>query len=88
MRNIEKPMNKKNTKSKRPAVRAQRKVSIVELRAAVANYLRSEGCSCCEGIDHEEHKAALAKLLGVRKYKDGSGYNFAHYEANAKLTDR
>lgn len=80
-------MKKNNaSKSKRPAVRVQRMVSLVELRAAVANYMRSEGCSCCEGSDHAEHKAAVAKMLGVRKYKDGSGYDFAHYEATEKLT--
>lgn len=68
---------------KRPKARngssPRRMVSLVELRAAVANYVESEGCSCCEGADHEKHKTTLAKLLGVRKYKDGSGFNFYHY---------
>jgi hypothetical protein len=50
------------------------------LREAVANYMRSEGCSCCQDVDaHREHKAVLAKLLGVRKYSDGSGYDFSKY---------
>ena len=49
------------------------------LRAAVAQYMSSEGCSCCEGPDHDEHKAVLAKLLHVPPYGDGSGYNFGKY---------
>lgn len=47
------------------------------LREAVANYMYSEGCSCCRDIEkHKLHKEALAKLLGVKKYPDGSGYDF------------
>ena len=52
-----------------------------KLREAVANYMRSEGCSCCQDRDaHREHKKNLAKLLGVRKYSDGSGYDFGKHE--------
>lgn len=54
-------------------------VNLIDLRQAVANYIRSEGCGCCKGLDHDEHQATLAKLLKVRKYKDGSGYNFLRY---------
>ncbi len=51
-----------------------------QLREALANYMMSEGCSCCSDRDsHEEHTKVLAKLLGVRKYQDGSGYNFPKY---------
>jgi len=53
-----------------------------DMRAAVANYMRSEGCSCCRDSEaHERHTAALGRLLKVPKYKDGSGYNFARFEA-------
>lgn len=52
-----------------------------KMREAVANYIRSEGCSCCQNIiDHNKHTEALAKLLSVPKYKDGSGYNFSKYQ--------
>ncbi len=54
-------------------------VSRSAVRAAVANYISSEGCSCCQGADHEKHAAAVAKLLRAAKYKDGSGYDFARY---------
>lgn len=55
------------------------------LRRAVADYMRSEGCSCCQDVDaHEQHKAALAKLLSVPKYKDGSGYDFARFRTPDK----
>lgn len=51
------------------------------LRVAVANYMRSEGCSCCRDCDaHVKHAETLAKLLRVPKYPDGSGYNFSKYE--------
>lgn len=49
------------------------------LQRAVADYLNSEGCGCCEGLDHEDHLATLAKLLSVAKYPDKSGPNFERY---------
>ncbi len=42
------------------------------LRTAVADYMRSEGCSCCRDYDaHIEHAKALGKLLKVKPDKDG-----------------
>ena len=55
-----------------------------EVRAAVANYIYSEGCSCCQGADHGEHEKKIAKLLSVPKYEDGSGYNFGKYKTEEK----
>ena len=53
-----------------------------QLREAVANYMRSEGCSCCRDSDqHERNKEVLAKLLNVPKYEDGSGYDFSKYRS-------
>jgi hypothetical protein len=53
---------------------------IKKIRQAVANYIRSEGCSCCENIDkHNKYKKILAKLLNVPMYKDKSGYDFSKY---------
>ena len=55
-------------------------VSLEEVRRAVANYMRSEGCSCCQNYDaHKEHTEILGKLLKVKPYKDGSGYDFSKY---------
>ena len=54
---------------------------LAEIRHAVADYMRSEGCSCCQDTDaHRKAEARLAKLLRVPKYKDGSGYDFGKYE--------
>ncbi len=54
-----------------------------KLRTAVADYMRSEGCGCCGDSEaHRQHTEALAKLLNVRKYKDGSGYDFSKYQSN------
>lgn len=54
-----------------------------EIRKLVADYMRSEGCSCCCDTEaHEKHAEALAKVLKVWKYDDGSGYDFARYRTN------
>ena len=51
-----------------------------ELRNAVADYMWSEGCTCCENIeDHAEHKKRLAELLDIEQFDDGSGYDFYKY---------
>ena len=35
-----------------------------QIREAVANYMYSEGCSCCQDVDaHKEHEKILAKIL-------------------------
>lgn len=57
---------------------------IENIRIAVANYMGSEGCSCCQGSDHDDHKEALAKLLNVPKYPDGSGYDFRRFRDQSK----
>ncbi len=55
-----------------------------EMRRLVADYMRSEGCSCCRDMDaHEKHTAALGKALKVGKYSDGSGYDFSKYRSGA-----
>lgn len=52
-----------------------------QMREALANYMRSEGCSCCSDYDtHKEDAAKLAKLLNVPMYEDKSGYNFDKYK--------
>ena len=51
-------------------------------RKAVANYMATEGCSCCQDVQgHTKAKEQLAKLLKVPKYKDGSGYNFGKFKS-------
>lgn len=54
-------------------------IEIKTIRKAIANYMRSEGCSCCEGQDHEENEKVIAKLLGVPMYDDKSGYDFSKF---------
>jgi methionine aminopeptidase len=54
-----------------------------EIRKAVADYMESEGCSCCRDLDkHNEAEERLGKLLRVKKYDDGSGYNFVPYRSS------
>lgn len=53
-----------------------------DLRQAVADYMYSEGCSCCENVDaHVEHKKRLAELLEVAPYSDNSGFDFTPYRS-------
>lgn len=53
-----------------------------EIRQAVADYMYSEGCSCCRNVEaHEEHAKRLAELLKVPMYSDKSGYNFYKFRS-------
>ena len=55
--------------------------NLSKIRTAVANYMASEGCSCCRDIDaHKAHEKILAELLDVELYDDGSGYDFYKYQ--------
>lgn len=54
----------------------------IAIREAIADYMQSEGCSCCQNIEaHEKHKKRLGKLLNVSMYEDKSGYNFRKYRS-------
>lgn len=60
-------------------------VRIEEVRRLLADYIFSEGCSCCEDRDeHAKAQAELGKLLNVPKYSDGSGYNFFIFRSKVK----
>ena len=60
-------------------------INLKDVRQAVAEYMQSEGCSCCRNYEkHVENAARLAKLLRVPKYKDGSGYDFSRYRTKRK----
>ena len=60
------------------------KKEIKTIRQLIADYMVSEGCSCCRDEEkHDEVKNALAKLLKVPKYKDGSGYDFGKFESKS-----
>lgn len=51
------------------------------LRQAVADYMWSEGCACCQNVEaHQQHKEALAKLLSLRKKDDY--YDFSKYRSS------
>ena len=59
--------------------------TLIEIRNALADYIRAEGCSCCRDIDaHEAAKVRLAKLLNVPRYSDGSGYDFYKFATPRK----
>jgi hypothetical protein len=55
---------------------------LLKVRQAVADYMASEGCSCCQDVDaHKEHKERLGKLLNVEPYSDNSGRDFSKYRS-------
>lgn len=59
------------------------------VRRAVADYIRSEGCSCCRDYEaHEEAKTRLGNLLDVTPYSDGSGHNFSQHATPRKKVRR
>lgn len=61
----------------------KQKSRLAEIRKAIADYMRSEGCNCCRDCEaHEEARGRLGKLLNIRKYEDGSGYDFYSYSTN------
>lgn len=56
------------------------KTPIAEIRRAVADYIQSEGCSCCRNEEaHAEAAKRLAKLLRVEQYCDSSGFDFNRF---------
>lgn len=60
---------------------------LAEIRQAVADYMRTEGCGCCANRQlHREDEERLAQLLRVPKYVDGSGYDFGRYESRRAAT--
>jgi hypothetical protein len=51
------------------------------VRNAVAEYIDSEGCQCCQNVEkHKFDTERLGKLLNVPMYKDKSGYDFGKYK--------
>lgn len=53
-----------------------------QIRNAVADYMRSEGCSCCRDLTaHERNAERLALLLKVPRYDDDSGYDFSKFRS-------
>lgn len=66
--------------------RGRKTVPLTDVRRLVADYIGSEGCSCCEDASHkEEHLPALAKALGVPMYHDKSGYNFPRFKTKKAI---
>lgn len=60
-------------------------LKLIRIRNAIADYMSTEGCSCCRDIDgHEKNKKRIAKLLKVPKYEDGSGYDFSMFRTKKR----
>ncbi len=54
-----------------------------EVRELIANYIQSEGCTCCQNIEeHTKAKWRLGELLECGKYNDEDVHNFYQYATN------
>lgn len=63
--------------------------TIAQVRQAFADYVATEGCSCCRDIDgHRAASERLGKMLNVKKYSDGSGYDFYAYKTKDRHAKR
>lgn len=62
--------------------------TVDEIRQAFADYVVSEGCTCCQDMRaHTAATARLAVLLNVEPYPDGSGFQFRKYASGKKTDD-
>lgn len=53
------------------------------LLTAIADYMASEGCSCCQNTEkHQDAERRIAGLLNVPMYDDASGYDFNQFATN------
>ena len=53
-----------------------------QIRQAVANYMQSECCTCCQNVGAgEDNKTTLALLLNVPMYEDRSGWDFSKFKS-------
>ena len=60
-----------------------------KVRIALTEYVRSEGCSCCRGHNHDEHANQLGELLGYQQYKDSTQYDlYSPIKTNNKSTSK
>jgi len=57
-------------------------IDVEKIRTAVADYMQTEGCSCCRGVDHEKNQGVIGEMLGVERYDDDSGWNFSIYKTD------
>ena len=55
---------------------------LFKIRRAFADYVASEGCSCCQNTEkHEAAARRLGRLLRVPEYEDGSGHDFGQFRS-------
>lgn len=60
-------------------------VKLKHIRNIIADYMTTEGCSCCRDMDgHERNKKRLAKVLDIPMYDDKSGYDFYQFATPKK----
>lgn len=60
-------------------------IDLETMRQLFADYVASEGCSCCQDIPrHEEVATKIGEFLQVQKYSDDSGYDFRSYRSVRK----
>lgn len=60
------------------------KVDMQKVRQAIADYMRTEGCSCCRDYDgHIQNRKKLALLLDVPEHpEEDDYYDFSGYRSD------
>lgn len=72
----------KNTKIKIASSPVVEGSLMAEIRTAVADYIATEGCGCCQEREgHNQAMKRLGKLLKMKKYADGSGFDYSRYKS-------
>lgn len=60
------------------ACQSEAEARVAVIREQVARLHRASGCSCCRDDDAwDAAEKALAELLAIPEYADGSGYDFS-----------
>lgn len=53
-----------------------------EIRQAFADFAASTGCGCCGDPERKDEALnKIGKLLRMKKYSDGSGYDYRRYRS-------
>jgi hypothetical protein len=57
------------------------KAELDAIRTAVADYMKTEGCGCCQDETHRVNTNRLGKLLEAPLYPNGEDYDFTSFRS-------
>ena len=70
-------------------LKRRKRVTLADIRRVVADYIASEGCSCCQDtVPHDHARDQLGKMLRAKKvkdwYGDRPGYDFSPFRSKGR----